>query len=434
MPYSFRLPGNASGFVVLVRRPVTFLVAVLFSLAALITSTFYTLSGLTPPDCPCCPLDDFPRTRTRPTPHPELTTSKHRVESTPSKVESTAPKPTALESLSSFVAASFRPHRPPPVARRGSHTKGISFPAHELDEVVEEEPEELPPTVARSDDDEPALTPDGGSEVETLSEVETMEDTPYEPDRTVAAKKDKPKGLSILTSWRWKIGSGNGSATSKHSVSPSDESSPTLSPTSSPSDRSGAAPTKSIVKHDAGRPRASTTSTASSVSRSVRFTGRRQVSLDSVSSTESLPPPALFDSPTDGPNLRSRKPLSGSTSTPSSASGTLFSKPSLRSLSPLSRSPVTSPEPSPPSSPRLGHSNSPFARCAIATRLARSHSIDSPGSSCSKRSGRHRARSVSPGPGKLPMPRLKRGSSHGEGSGVGLDSTGSSGLHLDDLL
>lgn len=386
----FSLPVNAKITLVVLCRPLTFLVALSYSLLALATSTFYSLSGLEPIECRCPTADKSPRTRPRPIPQTSVPPS------------STNPKPlTPLETFSSFVASSFRPlPRPPPVARRGSHNKNLPYPTHELDQVEEEEDGE------GMDEGVPALTPDG-SEGDDASSVDTLDD--MHVNDTVPSKKARSKGLKMLSNLRWKKNSSSDEASQSRSRSlTSQDSLKSTSSTISPcSEHPPPLPSKPSLKENCSRPRSATSS--STTTRSVHFTGRRQTSLDSVSSTES-------NESLETPVLRSRKPLSISTS---SQPHSLLTKTSFRSLSPLTRSPITTPEPSPPSSPRLA--SCPFSK-HIATRLQRSHSLDSPNASSHR--GR-RTRSVSP------LPELRRGVSTSE---VGLDSTGSSGLSLNDLL
>lgn len=394
MPCVWKLPVNAKITLVVLCRPLTFLVAFSYSLLALATSTFYSLSGLEPLECRCPTADKSPRTRPRPVPITSVPPSP------------TNPKPlTPLETFSSFVT-SFRPHpRPPPVARRGSHNKNLPYPTHELDQVEEEEDGE------EMDFDRegiPGLTPDG-SEGDDTSSVDTLDD--IHVDVAAPSKKARSKGLMMLSNLRWKKNSSpeEASQVRSRSSSSADSAKSTSSTTSPNSEHPPILPSKSLLKTNPARPRSATS--ASTTTRSVRFTGRRQTSLDSVSSTESL----------EGPVLKSRKPLAITTS---SQPHSLLTKTSFRSLSPLTRSPVTTPEPSPPSSPRLA--SCPFSK-HITTRLQRSHSLDSPNSSSSR--GR-RTRSVSPLPELAP--RLRRGVSASDK--MGLDSSGSSGLSLDDLL
>lgn len=408
MPCYWRLPVNADTTLVALFRPITFLSAVIFSLVAFAYSSFLNISGLAPIECRCPTADKSPRTRPRP--------------QTPSSAPPTPPsnpdeslKPSPLESLSSFssfVANSFRPRRPPPVARRGSHNKTLPYPVHELDEVVEEEDGE-----AGSDFRDyrnrveiergvPGLTPDV-SEGDDTSSLETMDDC-----RVEVSKKTRSK--AFLGNFRWKKNSSDdGTTHSSGSRSPSEEHGHPFS-TPPTSEHPRVSPPKSAFKHSSSRPRSATSSTSSG--RSVHFIPRRQTSLDSVSSTES-------NDSLGGPAPRSRKPLSISTSSSTSHPRTLFSKSSFRSLSPLSRSPVTTPEPSPPTSPRSA--NCPFSK-NLATRLSRSASVDSHYSNSRGR----RNRSGSPSADSVP--RLRRGASATDG--LGIDSTGSSDLRLDDLL
>lgn len=386
------LPVNARISLVALCRPLTFLVALSFSLLAFATSTFYSLSGLDPLECRCPTADKSPRTRPRP-----RSTSVPPIPPAPTH-------PSPLESFSSFVTSSFRPHRPPPVARRGSGNKISPYPLHELDEVAEEEDGEE--AEENGEFDEPGLTPDV-SEGDDSSSLETLDD--HHAHVVAPNKKPRSKGFRMLSNLKWKKNSSEeGSMARQGSTSSTDSQRATSMIPSPNSDFSPVTP--SAFVSTSSRPRSATSSSATP--RTVRFSGRKQTSLDSVSSTDS-------NESLEGPGIRSRKPLSVSTS--SAQAHPLLSKASFRSLSPLSRSPITTPEPSPPPSPKS--TSCPFSR-HIATRLQRSHSLDSPSQKSRK------TRSVSPLP--KPAPQLRRGSSAIEG--LGLDSTGSSGLKLDDLL
>ncbi|GAA5935987.1 uncharacterized protein JCM15063_002670 [Sporobolomyces koalae] len=388
MPCLFRLPVNADTTLVALCRPFTFIVALGYALFAFAYSSFLNISGLAPIECRCPHADKTPRTRPRPvvpSPIPEPTPA--------------TPAPAALQnvpfSFSSFVE-SLRPRRPPPVARRGSHNKALPYPVHELDEVVEEEDGEE--TV---DNSLPALTPDvsEGSEGEDESSVNTIDDAHAESDKP--HRKGKSKKLHILTNLRWRRSGSVTSTSQDGSQSPSQQSLRLVAPDS--------AFTSEPQAHQsiATRPRAAT---ASSGCRAVRFTPHRQSSLESISSSDS-------NHSLDGSgNKVSRKSVASGTSTQPRV---LFSKSSLRSHSPLSRSPVSPPEPSPPASPGLPHSS--FSQ-HFATRPLRSHSVDS--QSIGPRGRRTTAEEK--------LPRLRRGVSIQEGPSI--DSTGSSHLRLDDFL
>ncbi|GAA6010443.1 hypothetical protein JCM11491_006941 [Sporobolomyces phaffii] len=412
MPCFWRLPVNAHTSLVALCRPITFLSALVFALGAFAVSTFLNISGLAPPECP---HDKSTRTRPRPLSHSPTAA----LPSPPAAPPAVKPSPLeSLSSFSSFVADSFRPHRPPPVARRGSHNKSLPYPVHELDEVVEEEDGETTeiPDRIETDGEEPGLTPDV-SEGEETSSVETVEDVRVEHTR-----KPRAKGVNFFTGFKWRKNSSEDSISSPaNPQAPRVESGRASSASPTASGHSIVSPPKSAIKHNATRPRSATSSTTSG--RSVHFTARRQTSLDSVSSNESNDSLAAGGGASHV--LRSRKPLSINTSSTPSQARTLFSKSSFRSLSPLSRSPVTTPEPSPPSSPRTLSANCPFQK-HIATRLNRSHSVDSH----SNPSRGRRTRATSPTPHSAP--RLRRGMSASEG--LGIDSTGSSDLKLDDLL
>lgn len=423
MPCVWRLPVNADTTLVALCRPITFLVAFSFSLVAFAYSSFLNLLDLSPLECRCPSADKTPRTRPRPQTQPPPSAQGAPASSASLASASARPSPLdSLSSFSSFVAESFRPRRPPPVARRGSHNKALPYPVHELDEVLEEEDAEVVETRDRSETDgeEPGLTPDV-SEGEETSSLETHDDV-----RTETSKKSKTKGLAFLGTFRWKKHhSHDGLASPTGSYSSTEVPAHPLLSSDTHSDSSTISPPKSAFKAAGSRPRSATSSTTSG--RSVHFNPRRQTSFDSVSSSESLESPTA-----EGVNvLRSRKPLTINTSAASASQPrALFGKTSFRSLSPLARSPATTPEPSPPSSPRLGASSvsgSCLVAKHLATRLSRSHSLDS--HSSGSRGRRHR--SASPLPGSS-LPRLRRGTSGSDG--LGIDSTGSSGLRLDDLL
>ncbi|GAA5858490.1 hypothetical protein JCM1840_001230 [Sporobolomyces johnsonii] len=342
-------------------------------------------------------------------------------------------RPTALQSLSSFVAASFRPSRPPPARRLSTKTHSLDYPYHELDEVVEETREEededdAPPqqrALARTSTDDgdvaPALTPDGGSEAET-SDVETVEDDDVE---LAARRKERAKALTVLTGLRWKRTSTGAATVKAEGTSPVEEDE-SGSPTSV-TKHGKAFPCPSALVRRATRPRAATTIGSSSSSHpSVlpRHQGAEPVDYfsGSLAISPTSPTSSTFTSSStdtiDLPSLRSRKPIPSSTSA-------IFARAPFRSLSPLSRSPITSPEPSPPPSPRLIPSRS-LSLSRVLSKPKRSNSLNTAPSGRGRRS-----RSVSPMPASVP--RLRRGTSAGPGVD-GLDPSGSSGLALSDLL
>ncbi|GAA5914294.1 uncharacterized protein JCM6883_001801 [Sporobolomyces salmoneus] len=411
MPCLFRLPVNADTTLVALCRPITFLSALTFAFVAFLYSSFLNISGLAPIECRCSTADKTPRIRPRPPPAHPISASPP---SSPALATKTSSPLESFSSFSSFVADSFRPRRPPPVARRGSHKKSLPYPVHELDEVLEEEDvegTEIRASIDSEEGEDPGLTPDV-SEGEDTSSVGTMDDVRVETSK-------KAKGSKGFFSLKWKKQSSEDSSASPSGIdTPSNESKHPLPTSTSNSEAPHVSPPKSAFRTSRVRPRSATSS--STYTRSVHFNPHRQTSLDSASSIETM-------EHAGGGVLRSRKPLSINTSTPSQPRS-LFNKPSFRSLSPLSRSPVTTPEPSPPTSPRLG-SNSAGCLVAkhLATRLSRSHSLDSHSSGSRSR----RNRSASPLP-EQSIPRLRRGVSATEG--LGIDSSGSSDLKLDDLL
>ncbi|GAA5970838.1 hypothetical protein JCM21900_000292 [Sporobolomyces salmonicolor] len=421
MPVLLRLPENAKATLVVIRRPITFTIALGFALVAFLTSVFYSFTRLEPLECPCSHSDDQPRTRPRPLPAAPLTPPRPK-------------RQTALQSLSSFVAASFRPPRPPPARRQSARTHSLDYPYHELDEVVEEtreeeDEEDAPPqqrALARTPIDEgdvaPALTPDGGSEADTTSDVETVEDDDVE---LAARRQERARALTVLTGLRWKRSS-TGAATGKAEATSPIEEDESGSPTSGA--RHGKAfPCAAALVRRATRPHAATISGSSSSHRFVPSRHQGAEAVDYFSGSPAISPTSptsstFTSSSTDTidlPSLRSRKAI------PSSTSAILARAP-FRSLSPLSRSPITSPEPSPPPSPRLIPSRS-LSLSRVLPKPKRANSLKTaPPSSRGRRS-----RSVSPLPAS--MPRLRRGTSAGPGVD-GLDPSGSSGLALSDVI
>lgn len=214
------LPANAAAGLVALKRPVTFLVALLTALLAALASSVFSLTRLEPPSCPL----EEPRTRPRP--------SSHAFELAEPLTGTYAPVRGALETLSSLVkgrlgrsAGTSETH--PPVSHahvRGTQASPNRYAYHELDGVEEdvdaEEGEEAhaattgrsvavpkSPTPSRSSTDPgslPALTPDGGSELgsDDLSDLEHAELAP-DGGRSKAPKR---KGLAILTAGfhKWK--------------------------------------------------------------------------------------------------------------------------------------------------------------------------------------------------------------------------------------
>ena len=147
---SLHLPANAHGWSVPLRRPCTFLYALLVGTLAAFLSVFYSVSRISPPDCP---YDDAePRTRPRPLP--------------PS-----SSNPTALSSISTSLATSsrsflsFTKQRPrkntPPQTIR---LKSSEHPFHGLENVDETEEAQMESLIADEGSD------DGPSEVDTVED------------------------------------------------------------------------------------------------------------------------------------------------------------------------------------------------------------------------------------------------------------------------
>ncbi|BGP14696.1 hypothetical protein JCM10213_006224 [Rhodosporidiobolus nylandii] len=427
-----RLPLNARSSLVVLKRPCTFLLAFAFSLAAFVSSAFFTLTRLQPPSCPCHADSEVePRTRPRPAPP------------SPPKAHDALPPEPAPTAFDSFFAA-FRPkpatHTRPPPARRLSTRAVGGFAYHELDELVEareeEELAEREDAVARLvksrtpslEGVAPALTPDGGSEVDTdlASEVDTLEDE--QGHVSPAAREGRHKSLAVLTGLRFR----RTPSTSRKAAA----SSPTAEePPVSPADSTHSAPSSSkcAIKALRQRQRSATVSGSSKPSLpSIRTTPapRRQFSepgpsspsttdyftrstSSAASSLSSMASSSLLHdaSPTSSVTSIASHPPASSAAPPlhgrkRSVSSLLLRTP-FRSLSPLSRSPLTSPEPSPPPSPTI---NAGFAAVAGAVKPSR-------------RRGR------SPGPLAQAPPLSRRVS-----DGAGADLTGASGLVLSDLL
>ncbi|GAA5852741.1 hypothetical protein JCM8547_002611 [Rhodosporidiobolus lusitaniae] len=435
MPFCPRLEQNARAVVVLVCRPVTFLMAVVLSVLSLVVSSFFSVTGIAPPSCPhsVC-SEDEPRTRPRPAP--------------PAQAIPSAPEPPKRTPLEFVVAAFSRPATRPPPARRKS-TRAVGFDVHELDQLAEarEEEEELEREEAEAaragrlsreeaqrasspDLFAPSLTPDGGSEVDTdgASEVDTLEDDRVGP----LSAKEKGKGLSIFTSFTFRR-SASGSS-SKHASSPISSSPDELSKPASPASsiHSGSSTSKAQCPISR-RKRAATCASTSrpSLPSIVAPPPRRQASnpgppspthsLDqlissgsSSSSSTSTAPSSLFSNAPLTVFPLSSPPLSGNTN-PSSVPGrkrstSSFFRSPFRSLSPLSRSPITTPEPSPPPSPTLGPPTS--------SGLGRVSSFS--------KKNRTRAKSPVPTVRIQDPPELRRRVSDGQGP----DLSGASGLSI----
>ncbi|GJN87519.1 hypothetical protein Rhopal_000470-T1 [Rhodotorula paludigena] len=412
MPHCFAsLPANARAGLVLLRRPCVFVLALAVAAFHALLSLFFAATHLEPPSGGC----------------PTRASLSASVKADPPQ--------TALQSLSAFVSSPFRQSasRPPP-ARRASARKIGQYTVHELDGVVEiaEEDEE-----ARSSFDSeramrdggrtPSLTHDGSSD-DAVSEVETLVDHDADEPAAARIKGDRVKGagLTIFTSgFRWKrTGSltkkdapssrASASSTDAHSVA---SSSPTSSAGSgSPTSTSARFKLANCPIHTTKRHRSSTVAHSPRVPSTLplpdpvrRVTDPHEYALSPHSSA--TPSSSRSSSPS---LLDVHPPTSLAHPTGRKRAATSF----FRSLSPLSRSPLTSPEPSPPPSPRLGATGS-----AQRVALQRKSSLEvTPGSRAPDRRGR------SPGserPPPIASPPL---------SNAVVDLRGSSGLVMSDLL
>ncbi|GAA5976181.1 hypothetical protein JCM10908_005410 [Rhodotorula pacifica] len=206
------LPANTTAGLVLLKRPITFVVACIAAIVAVLASWILNLTGLEPPSCPA----EGPRTRPRPS-SPVLAESPH------ANVSTTRPQ-AALRSLTSFVSDTLRPKPAaihPPVSQ---HPTGPRFRHHELDGVVEADESEdtyvrsrsrprwsrtPSPESSRTSADmsaPPALTPDTFSDADTddWSESEVLGSLPRRAG-TVTPKEAKLRGLHIFTSgFKWR--------------------------------------------------------------------------------------------------------------------------------------------------------------------------------------------------------------------------------------
>ncbi|GAA5828426.1 hypothetical protein JCM11251_006243 [Rhodosporidiobolus azoricus] len=455
MPCSWlpSLPQNARSSVVLLTRPCTFVYSLALALAALVASAFFTLTHLSPPDCPCtATADDEPRTRPRPA-HP----------SQPIPAPPKAPEPVStLQHLLTALRPAARRPPPPPLRRLSGRSLGGTFLPHVLDEVMEARDEEEEAEgegvylLTRSSSPEtyaPALTPDGGSDADSdgTSEVVTLEDEEGHLGQSMVNKGGKSKGLALFTTLRLRrtpSASKKASSTSPLVASPSpEEANGTTSPTASVHSASSSTLSSKCKKAcpiKAKRQRAATTIPAASrpnlPSTLSTTLPRRQFSepglsspdadhastASTTSSSGSTTASSLFStlSNSTSPTLPS---LGESTSSPAASTASLnrkrsvsslFLRPSFRSRSPLSRSPLTSPEPSPPPSPTLA--NPSLAAKPKPTRTRGR----SPGPSSASPSS-SAAVADQPRP-----PRLRSRVS----AGPGADCSGASGLVLSDVV
>lgn len=397
------LPANTTAGLVALRRPITFTVACIAALVAVVASWFLNLTGLEPPSCPA----DGPRTRRRPA-SPVLPESAH-------EYDSSTQAQAALRSLTSFVSETLRPKSAldhPPVSKHRTLRAAPRFAYHELDGVLEsaEEEEETTRSQSRSRRNRttspasrtstetsavPALTPDAVSDADS-DDLSDHEEIAHSTKRSgagpTAAKGGKPKGLQIFTSgFKWKRTTSHESKTS---------SSPTTSVGSSSFDQgsgtsSASATRPGPVPHTI-RQRANTIMhppCPTLPSTLIRPGQRRHVSdSDSSSSASWTSPPSSSSRSMDSTSATS--PAQSATSQPTTrkrAQTSLF----FRSLSPLSKSPAPSPENSPPPSPRLrsapsssSSSGCPSLRLRRGVSPARKSSLDSVSSRSSAESAR----------------------------------------------
>ncbi|GAA6050932.1 hypothetical protein JCM3770_002544 [Rhodotorula araucariae] len=445
------LPANARAGLVLLKRPCTFVAALVWGALGVLAALFYSATGLEPPSCPC---DSTPRTRPRPVQPAAVRPS--------SPSAAAAPKPqSTLQSLQSLVTAPFRASpsfsaRPPP-ARRHSTRKIGAFAVHELDGVLEAREEE------DDDDDEggapvapearvqdrqrtPSLTRDGsGSSDDAVSEADTLVDPEVVEDAAGVRAGAKGKGgLTILThSLRWMkspsttkkdvaaiavVESPDGYTSPGSSSSPiaSASASSTSASSTSASSRKGPCPVKAL------RNRACTVSQLPHRP-SPRITpGPRRVTSEGKDYFAHSP-----DSPTTAPSDDSAAPSPVYLGPPSPAdlharlaapkprkraATSLF----FRSLSPLSRSPATTPEPSPPPSPRIPAGASATSAAGMQRIFPkRTSSIDSEPSTSSTARNRR---------GRSPVPEHAPPLASRPSSDASVDLRGSSGLALSDVL
>lgn len=361
-----RLPVNAPFSLVLVTRPCTLVFNLILITFTTIASLIFNVLHIPPPQCFLC-RDQEGRTRPRPRP-------VKREEAQGAPTASTSSWKQLGEHIKSGISfgLSATPRRPSrrvlsPIAKI---SRATNYQPHELDNVYEEdgfneEEDDLP---AEEDDDH--LTPDQGESDSEPSEVDTVADSPVESFAT--ARKGGKEGKRGFFSRKpkreastddddsTKTGGSGGSKTStptsilskksaiealcplhrrssrRGKSSRPAETSPTRPPLLSTNSDPNPHPHAYVAELDTyRRPCLSRSSTSSAE--------HAPPSLDSATSTVSslslaTPPPTLAARP--APKRISTSP-------------TFSFKHPFRSLSPLSRSPVTSPKPSPPTSPRL---------------------------------------------------------------------------------
>ncbi|BGP69132.1 hypothetical protein NBRC10513v2_002471 [Rhodotorula toruloides] len=419
------LPTNAQAHWVAIQRPLTFLASFVYAALALATSAVFSLLRVEPPSCQC--PNSSPRTRPRPGGRPLAGLT------TPSLVQ----EPREYASAPSQVVAPSSSVRPPTARRRSIRRLG-EFPFHSLDGVQEAEEED-----ERSDEAErrspsrsssdlvPALTP-GASETDTdgASEVESIEE---DHKHAHGHGTSVVKGLAVLT--RGLLPKRSPSHSKKGlpaTASPTDESHSTLSTSTASTAARSATRTHPCLS--ALRSRSATIAHSARPalpSTLAPIEPRRHASDPKDHAAFATLAPG---SPTDSASSSSSSPRSSveldssaPTKTRKRAATSLF----LRSLSPLSRSPGTSPEPSSPTSPRLSTPSS-FASKPYAlqrpTHLLRTSSASSTSSTDSSSDARRRR-------GRSPDPvRIKALVASGPMSRAVVDLEGGSGLSLSDLL
>ncbi|KWU41501.1 hypothetical protein RHOSPDRAFT_27603 [Rhodotorula sp. JG-1b] len=396
------LPANTTAGLVALKRPITFTVACIAALVAVVASWILNLTGLEPPSCPA----EGPRTRRRPA-SPVLPES-------PREYESSTQAQAALRSLTSFVSETLRPKPAldhPPVSKHRTLRAAPRFAYHELDGVLEsaEEEDEAVRSQSRSRRNRttspasrtstetsavPALTPDAVSDADSddFSDQEALgHSTKRSGAGPATTKGGKPKGLQIFTSgFKWKRTASHESKTS--SALTMSVGSLSLDQVSGTSSASATRP--GPVPHTI-RQRANTIMHPPCPilpSTLIRPGQRRHVSDSDSSSSASWTPPPSSSSSGSTDSTAATSSASNTTSQPATrkrAQTSLF----FRSLSPLSKSPAPSPENSPPPSPRLrsapsASSGCPSLRLRRGVSPARKSSLDSVSSRSSAESTR----------------------------------------------
>ncbi|ORY73214.1 hypothetical protein BCR35DRAFT_307228, partial [Leucosporidium creatinivorum] len=376
-PRWFQLPTNPPYYLVLLRRPFTFLFTLLWSFIFLLASLFFAITRLPVPSCFLC--DDSSRTRPRPRPK---ATREARAEGTPVQSRFNA----LGESLASSSRTLFGLPRRAPKRRVPSRARTADFHPHSLENVDESDEEGLEEEdvveeradIAEEEEDGegegPGLTHQGESDSEP-SEVDTVADSPLDPAprkggkdgvrRLFSRKPRRDPSTSTTEDDETKVG---GSCSSSSS---SKASTPAPSITGGKSQKSFPCPARSLRRAKSSRAaspspnRPPLLSTFSDPHPNPRVfveepsnykpddQRRPSLSRTSTSSVEATPPSPLdsasSSSMSPGPSSLGGRPTTKRVNT----SPTFSFKHPFRSLSPLSRSPATSPKHSPPPSPKL---------------------------------------------------------------------------------